>query len=335
MSGEGAGDDRGDDLGDDLDVDVDLDQEPDEEPGRPGRPGLRADRAAQTAGAAGRSRRRRVGVVAAVAAVLTAATLGVGSLAGRAADQHRPLFAGPASPEELFPVLAQEASPGSGYSGTTLVSSLGVDPSTPRRIASTSTADFWVARTGDGRICLLARDTRDADGLGGTCGSVAEAAAGLRLPAGEGVSSVLLPPAAADGSDSADALVEEGYERVGDSLWVDGDTARRTAEDLVDAASDRSVVVASDAREGSSALPVFLTQRDVTHAVVLACLQAAQLEVAVARGAPQPVGCGQDAAFVRFEGTGGPVRVTVTAPEGLLWAAGVVRCSSSLQGPVC
>jgi hypothetical protein len=329
MSGEGAGDDRGDDL--DVDLDDDLDVEPGQ-PGQPGRPASREDRAAA---AADGSRRRRVVAVAGVAAVLTAVTLGVGSLAGRAADQDRPLFAGPASPEELFPVLAQEAPPGSGYSGATLVSSLGVDPSTPRRIASTSTAEFWVARTGDGRLCLLARDTRDADGLGGTCGSVAEAAAGLRLPAGEGVSSVLLPPAAADGSASADALVEEGYERVGDSLWVDGDSARRTAEDLVDAASDRSVVVPSQAREGGSALPVFLTQRDVTHAVVLACLQAVQLEVAVARGAPQPVGCSQDAAFVRFEGTGGPVRVTVTAPEGLLWAAGVVRCSGSLQGPVC
>ena len=339
MSGEGAGErtggsaDPGDDLDVDLDTDLDthLDTDLDAEPGPPGPPVPRA------AGAPGRSRRRRVALVTGVAAALAVAALGVGSLAGRAADEGRPLLSGRASAEELFPVLDQEAPPGSGYSGTTLMTSLGVDPSTPRRVASTSTADFWVARTGDGRVCLLARDTRDTEGLGGTCGTAAEAAVGLRLPAGEGVSAVLLPPAAADGSDSADALVAEGYQRAGDSLWVDGDTARRTAEDLVDAASDRVVVVPSQAEEGSSPLPVFLTQRDATHAVVLACLQplAAPVEVTVARGAPQSVECSRDAAFVRFEGTGGPVRVDVDAPEGLLWAAGVVRCSGSLQGPVC
>jgi len=328
-AGEGAG--SGDDLDADLDTDLDadLDADLDQEPGPPGPP------VSRTPAGPARPRRRRVTVVAGVATALTVVTLGVGSLAGRAADEGRPLFSGRASAEELFPVLDQEAAPGTGYSGTTLVSSLGVDPTSPRRVASTSTADFWVARTDDGRVCLLARDTRDAEGLGGTCGTVAEAAVGLRLPAGEGVSAVLLPPAAADGSDSATALAEEGYERVGDALWVDADTARRTAEDLVDGASDRTVVVPSQAREGTSPLPVFLTQRDVTHAVVLTCLRAAQLEVTVARGAPQPVACGRDAAFVRFEGSGGPVRVDVGAPEGVVWAAGVVRCSGSLQGPVC
>lgn len=324
MSGEGAGGGAGDSDDLDTDLDTDLDEEPGTGPLVPGAPGRPA-----------RSRRRWVAVVVAVAGALAVATLGVGSLAGRAADEGRPLFSGRASAGELFPVLDQAAAPGSGYSGTTLMSSLGVDPSTPRRVARTSTADFWVARTGSGRVCLLARDTRDAEGLGGTCGTAAEAASGLRLPAGEGVSAVLLPPAAADGSDSADALVDEGYQRVSDSLWVDGDTARRTAEDLVDAASDRAVVVPSQAGAGSSPLPVFLTDRDATHAVVLACLQPVPVEVTVARGAPQRVDCSRDAAFVRFEGTGGPVRVDVGAPEGLVWAAGVVRCTGSLLGPVC
>lgn len=330
MSGERADADPDDDPDDDLDDDLDR------EPVPPRRPAARGPARAASPARSARSHRRRVLAVAGTAAGLAAAALGVGSLAGRAADEGRPLFSGPATAEGLFPVLDQEASPGTGYPGTTLVTSLGVDPASPRRIATTSAADFWVARTDEGGVCLLARDTDEAAGLGGICGTAAEASRGLQLPAGRGATAVLLPAAAAaDGSDAAEQLVEGGFVRAADALWVDGETARRTLEDLVDGASDRSVVVPSAAREGSSALPVFLTQSDVTHAVVLACLQPVAVEVTVARGASQPVECGRDAAFVRFEGRGGPVRVDVSTPDGLLWAAGVVRCSSSLQGPLC
>lgn len=313
-------------------------------------------------------RRRAVVAAAAGAVVLLAVGLTARHLAAPVGDEQ-PDAARSASPtgppdpsstaEQLFPVLAGPRPSGTGFLGDDLPTELGVVPDSERLLAVTPSSVFWVARDGGG-VCLLVRDLSLTGGTSGRCASTGEVAVdGLTLDAadpgtagagGSTVSAVLLP-AGLDGLP----LRTRGYSEVASGLWLDGATASAVVEAAVDGTSTRIVVVPSQAHRGSSALPETTTTAGQPYAVVVACLpppgERTAVEVAVTRtgvrsgvpfsspdsspGVREPVDCANGTVAHTFAGDGGPVEVSVTTPDDLVWAASLVACTGPLSRPTC
>ncbi|MBC3760772.1 hypothetical protein ACUN7V_14125 [Quadrisphaera oryzae] len=326
----------------DTDLDTDLDADPPARPGPPERP----DRPA--------ARRRRRRLLAAGVAVVALVTAGLVRQAV-ARDAQGPPLDGSASALELFPALREAGEDGAGGAFPTqqAAAGLGVLPGTAHLVTATPGLLFWVAQGADGGVCLVVRAAgsvgaaEEPPRLGGRCTPAAQAASrGISLAEGQGVGATLVP----EGFDTR-PLVEQGYAQLADGLWLDERTARQVTSDAVDAVAARPVVPAQ-AQAGGGRLPVFLTRDAATYAVVVACVGspdagpgvgaaaggglAADPTVGLAvDGDEQRLDCSTTPAFRRFTGDGGPVRVDVSAPARVRWAARVVECEGSLQGPVC
>ena len=342
-------DDRADDGDHPADA-ADLDTAAPDVPGDPGDP-------AASHRPGGGARRRRVLLGAAAGAVLVLAVGLVAQQLARPDGSDAPTGQAPpsgttgaaSSAEQLFPVLAETPSAGTGFLGDDLPAELGVVEGSERLLAVTPAAVFWAARD-PGGVCLLVRDLSLTGGTSGRCASTAEVAAqGLTLDAddpgtpgagGSTVSAVLLP-AGLDGLP----LRARGYAEVASGLWLDGPSAAALVESAVDGTATRVVVVPSEAHRGSSDLPAVVTSPGAPYAVVVACLpppqQRVDVDVAVSRdgggtrGALEPVDCRNGTVAHTFAGDGGPVRVRVVTPDDLVWAASIVACDGPLSRPTC
>lgn len=128
---------------------------------------------------------------------------------------------GSATAEELFPVLAEPAAPGTALPDAAMGADIGISPGTERRLAVTPTATFWVARGRFGGVCLLVANADEELGYGGVCTSATAAAQGVELPAGGGPSTVLVPSGV-----NTEGLARRGYAEVVPGLWVEGAAVR-------------------------------------------------------------------------------------------------------------
>lgn len=278
---------------------------------------------------------RRSRLAVAVGVVALALVVAVGLTAQRRATQDRPApLDGTASAQELFPVLAEPARPGTELPDDGLAEDLGAQRGTERLLAVTPAASFWVAlgRGGErsGTVCLVVRPTDGGPGRGGLCTSAASAAAGLAVPRGGGPSATLFPAGAStrEAEEAGDAELVPG-------LWVDAETASGVVQAAVEGASSRLPAVPVAVRRGTGWLPVLLTERDRPYAVVLACLRPTRVRLSVDAEEVPSRPCPDDVVVRPFVGTGEPVQVGLQAPDGLVWAAEVVTCTGSASAPTC
>ncbi|MGQ7296167.1 hypothetical protein [Quadrisphaera sp. KR29] len=314
------------DGGDEVELELDDDDD--------GDGGRRAGAAAPAAvPALGRRALRRRRLVAAAGVVVLLAAVAVGVRVQRGADAAgdgpAPLD-GTASAQELFPVLAQPARPGTGLPDDGLAQDVGVEPGSERLLAVAPAASYWVAQTPTGGVCLLVRSTDDRLARNGICTSPARAVGGLALPAGGGPSGTLLPRGAstAEVEAAGDAELVPG-------LWVDSATASGVVVAAVEGASDRLPAVPVTVRRGTGWLPVLLTTQGRPYAVVLSCLSTAPVRLSLDAEEVPSRTCPADGLVRPFVGTGEPVQVGLQAPTGLLWAAEVVTCTGPASAPTC
>ena len=112
-----------------------------------------------------------------------------------------------------------------------------------------------------------------------------------------------------------------------------------TANDVIDAAQDvrnsseHPMLVPPQPGKGTAALPEFVP--DGPYSITVRCLGDASVGMTIDDEAVPPENCSDGMRGVGREARGGPVDVSITAPDDVYWVAGVVQCEALENGVAC